>query len=683
LSLVAPGPATAGVGDFDVRFSSHGALELERPGPVHVVQQPDGRLVVLAHPATEVAGYDASRLELRRYVPSGLLDTSFGNAGRLVVPTPGGSQPSVTDAALQPDGKIVIGGAASVGGEPWVRFLARIDGSGALDSTFGIGGLINGGSLSDFYAGYNLIRVLPDGDIVALMQDADGDQSDGSRNVVDRFDRDGRRVSSRDVEGTPIALVALGGGDTVLASQTTSGVRVIRLRRDGAIDSAFGVNGVINLPGWYGAVGALASPAGLMLCGGGEVRRFDFGGRLDPGFGPNGNGVVNLEQTTGLRLRQCNGLLTNAAGSTFVVASDVQGTFEVWRATVAIGLDSSGELDPAFGAGAGFNRIRGLQSPDQQWRTRSVFTASDGNARLVWNYVSGTGSGMRIDAIDLGQGDGPSAVGVAPGRLRVTERAAFLEINVARNGRPIGAASVRYETTPGSADALDFTPISGTLRWADGDASPRRLQLLVVNDSLVEGEESFELRTFDATGALTTTEPVVVTIADDDALRALRFSEDRITWTTGPGVPVDSWAQWQLSPGESAAGPVTAYFYFSNGIDACCAGAVSWVGGDTGVRTIAPFRGEALGPEFYVSIIDESWEDAGPYASVKVVVDPTPPDSGGGGGGGNPDAGSSGGRSGGGGSLGLLDAALLVGMTLAVAWRRPRRLGTVAHPAFG
>ena len=85
---------------------------------------------------------------LLRYCPNGSLDDGvncgapgFGNGGRVITDFGGASHDSVMDAALQPDGKIVVVGTSSL----YPQFdmaVARYNTNGSLDSTFGVGGLV-------------------------------------------------------------------------------------------------------------------------------------------------------------------------------------------------------------------------------------------------------------------------------------------------------------------------------------------------------------------------------------------------------------------------------------------------------------------------------------------------------------------------------------------------------------
>ena len=68
-------------------------------------------------------------------------------------------------------------------------------------------------------------------------------------------------------------------------------------------------------------------------------------------------------------------------------------------------------------------------------------------------------------------------------------------------------------------------PTAGTLTWADGDASPRTISLVPVDDAETEGEERFRVRLSEPTGGAGLGVPEIeVTIEDDEALRALQFA---------------------------------------------------------------------------------------------------------------------------------------------------------------
>jgi len=91
--------------------------------------RPDGKIVV--------AGRYRDDIKVARYTTSGALDTTFGGAGIVTTNMGMGSLSYATAIALQPDNKVVVGGAIS-GDFALVRFTA----DGDLDTSFGGTGVV-------------------------------------------------------------------------------------------------------------------------------------------------------------------------------------------------------------------------------------------------------------------------------------------------------------------------------------------------------------------------------------------------------------------------------------------------------------------------------------------------------------------------------------------------------------
>jgi uncharacterized delta-60 repeat protein len=126
-------------GTPDPSFGSGGTLEIDFPGATDLLSdlllQPDGRVLVVGTPFEEVS--PQKLLHVRRYLPDGLPDQTFGSNGELELAT---ASPYVQDAKLtrQPDGRIVLV-VRSYRDLP-VR-IARLSVDGQLDGSFGRGGL--------------------------------------------------------------------------------------------------------------------------------------------------------------------------------------------------------------------------------------------------------------------------------------------------------------------------------------------------------------------------------------------------------------------------------------------------------------------------------------------------------------------------------------------------------------
>ena len=83
-----------------------------------------------------------------------------------------------------------------------------------------------------------------------------------------------------------------------------------------------------------------------------------------------------------------------------------------------------------------------------------------------------------------------------------TEAGGTVTFTVSRSGGSVGAVSVSYTVTAGSATAgSDFTVTSGTLNWADGDTANKTFNVAVSPDAIAEGIESFTATLSNPAGA--------------------------------------------------------------------------------------------------------------------------------------------------------------------------------------
>lgn len=88
------------------------------------------------------------------------------------------------------------------------------------------------------------------------------------------------------------------------------------------------------------------------------------------------------------------------------------------------------------------------------------------------------------------------------------EDAGAFEIRLGRSGGSEGAVSVAYALEEESATAgADYVDASGTVQWADGDASPVTLTIPVLDDRTIEGEETLLFRLSQPTGDLRVDNP--------------------------------------------------------------------------------------------------------------------------------------------------------------------------------
>ena len=157
------------------RFNPSGALDFDTTTDFGTPRSDEAQGVALQADGKIVVAGSAGSAALARYETNGVLDATFDGDGRLT--TPGFS---VNDIAIQADGRIVVVGHA---GDAFV--VARYDVGGALDGTFGAGGIVptNLGNDEARWTIAEGVAIQPNGRIIA-----GGTQADGrSRYVVARF----------------------------------------------------------------------------------------------------------------------------------------------------------------------------------------------------------------------------------------------------------------------------------------------------------------------------------------------------------------------------------------------------------------------------------------------------------------------------------------------------------------
>lgn len=236
---------TAG-GAIDSAFGAGGLVTLGRPRARFsaLAVQPDGKVLVAG--TSNWRGHRA-RMLVARLLPSGDLDTGFGNDGFAAVGCRQQARCVAVRIALQPDGRILLAGRVREGNpggpyrdDPSRMALARIRPDGSPDRSFGDNGVatlgaghqskatalaltekkivVAGSTRSDDVVDTILLRYLPNGRL---------DRSFGKRGIV-------RRRGA----GHPSALLPTRGRMLVLIAD--DGPRaMLSVRRNGAPDPSF------------------------------------------------------------------------------------------------------------------------------------------------------------------------------------------------------------------------------------------------------------------------------------------------------------------------------------------------------------------------------------------------------------------------------------------------------------
>jgi hypothetical protein len=107
----------------------------------------------------------------------------------------------------------------------------------------------------------------------------------------------------------------------------------------------------------------------------------------------------------------------------------------------------------------------------------------------------------------------------SPASYATAESGDWVTVTVTREGGSSGPASVTFATLGGTATSgADFSPAGGTLYWADGDVSPKTLDVQILRDGFLEDDETFLVHLSSATGAtMGSTSMATVTIYASNA----------------------------------------------------------------------------------------------------------------------------------------------------------------------
>jgi hypothetical protein len=114
-------------------------------------------------------------------------------------------------------------------------------------------------------------------------------------------------------------------------------------------------------------------------------------------------------------------------------------------------------------------------------------------------------------------GDATAPVGsveLSASSFTVSQGAGNATITVSRAGGSNGAVGVAYQTANGTAVAgTDFTGSSGTVQWANGDATPKTISVPISNATPFSGTRSFTLTLSKPSGGATLGSPVTAGVA--------------------------------------------------------------------------------------------------------------------------------------------------------------------------
>lgn len=435
-----------------------------------IAVQPDGRILV-GGTAFNGPSLAATRQAFWRLNTDGTVDTGYSDMN---IPSSG----TINALALQPDGSMIAVGSANFSGQ--VPNVMRITANGTRDPNFA--------------------DAIPPGLIVQLARQTDGKiivvgnfqiTTPATRNNIARLNTDGTLdttfVTSGSV-GTVRAIDAVGlqsDGRVIAAGRFDNfngspAEDYLRLNTDGSRDSSF----ISNSVGYYGRVHALLrQPDGKLLIGIGS----DFGGQTKVN-GVRTNGIVRLNQDYSVDTSFTSPFTNGAAVFKLALQPDgrilVSGLLQINQTAFSfLRLNANGAVD------AGFNPPPNLQLPVIQPDGRIIATGGGEVVRLNSdgtrdNSFTATLTGFGVSSIGL-QADGKVIVGGSFSSINGTAR-----VNVARLNAN-GSVDTGFDPGVGANDTVRTLIVApdGRLfiggRFTSFNGTPRaRLALVEANGSL-------------------------------------------------------------------------------------------------------------------------------------------------------------------------------------------------------
>ena len=416
-------------GSLDLSFGLNGTVTTIINTNEHIyslAMKSDGKIIA--------GGSSLGMFALARYNPNGSLDNSFGASGTTTTQVGTGSD-QVNALEIQSDGKIVAAGSAYDGSGNQHFALARYDTNGILDTTFGSAGkVVTAISTADIAYGAGLQT---NGKMVLAGVSVSVNGSSLAANfAVTRYNTNGTadfsfgslgRAQGNVGSGTLDAgyamaiqpdgkIVVAGGAGVGNVPGPASGnqsvnsfLALLRFNTNGTPDTSFGNNGsVITEVGAYSdfATSLVLQPDGKILVAGGSQNgfykmfalRYNSDGTVDGSYGNSGATVVDFGSIT----NECAyGLALDSFGRA-VVAGDAGGTFGIARLQgdfavtppLKIFLTTSNTLVVSWPyPSTGWNLEQNAILNAGSWSVPPQTLSNDGtNNFIVINPVPGTGN---------------------------------------------------------------------------------------------------------------------------------------------------------------------------------------------------------------------------------------------------------------------------------------------------
>jgi uncharacterized delta-60 repeat protein len=291
----------AGAQALDSSFGAGGKVELDfgvSVAPSDAALQPDGKIVVVG--TTDNFQIATQVFGVTRLLPNGSVDTTFGNQGAVMTAFTNFIN-SPNAVAIQLDGKIVVAGETQSSDDSINRFaVARYNPNGSLDTTFGSGGRVTPEFFNVTFGGVREVA-----DVILLQPD---------NKII-------------------VAGVAIQG------ARLPANSALVRLNPNGTLDSTFGNGGkvAVNSIGLITSLALLSNGQILALNNVGGIAQFDARGNLASSVT---SGTIVASSNNAVSAFESNGRFVTAGGAHGITRRDIDIT--------VIGFNPTGSIDHTF-----------------------------------------------------------------------------------------------------------------------------------------------------------------------------------------------------------------------------------------------------------------------------------------------------------------------------------------------
>ena len=623
---------------YDPSFDGDGRLTLglSPANALTAIQQPDGKLVIAGTSGEALEEIDMLIVRLNS---DGSRDTSFGGGDGTVEIDYFGNADRAMALLLQPDGKLVVAGDTRRPGdvENGDFAFARLNADGTLDGTFG-----GGGKTTVHAGGTDRVQGLalqPDGKLVAagetcigctgagvfftfstqfafLRLNTDGtlDQSFGSNGVTSiGFAPDAPEFVrfSTLLQQPNGALTAVGWVGAGELTSTEASIFMARVTQNGAPDTSFDGDGRVihdysTRPDIETINDALLLGDGKYLVAGSFggfntsrhslLTRINADGSLDATFGAEGRRAIRVATSDAFSDIALTAEGKLVASGVLNQQARVNGAGGNFASLFVMRMSALAVPDEGFAPG-GIARLDIGAAEEQFYQLEPTLLLVQDDGRLVvygTNYNLPAASRPDISVFRLLPDSLGAAGEVSLGSLNTGgfESDGDITLIVQRTGGSNGAATVHFRTLAGSATATaDFAPVTGSLEWADGDATFRHIVVPIAADKVAEDSEAFRVELHDASGGVTIgSAQATVSISDDDDGTAGFIDVSR---RPSPVLESDGSVMLRFTRVYGSTGPVSVTFSTipvtaSEPADyAATSGTVSWADGESGAKEVA------------------------------------------------------------------------------------------------